>query len=258
VISCDLMDEHALQSLPDVQNIVYMVGTKFGSTGQEARTWAMNAYLPGRVANRFHHSRFVVFSSGNVYPFAPVAHGGSTEKTPPEPVGEYAQSVLGRERVFEYLSVQHNVPCVFFRLNYAVEMRYGVLLDIAGKVWRGEPIDLRTGHINCLWQGDANAYALCSLSLAQVPPSILNVTGPETLSVRSLALEFGELLGREPLLENVEQPDALLSSAEQATKLFGYPSVPIGRVVEWVAAWVVDGGPVLDKPTKFQVRDGRF
>jgi len=258
VIACDLMDEQGLQALPDVRNIVYMVGTKFGSTGQEARTWAMNAYLPGRVVDRFRRSRFVVFSSGNVYPFAPVSHGGSTEKTPPGPVGEYAQSVLGRERVFEYASVQHSVLCVFFRLNYAVEMRYGVLLDIARKVWEGEPIDLSTGHINCLWQGDANAYALCSLSLAESPPRILNATGPETLSVRSLALEFGELLGRQPLFEKTEQPDALLSNAQQAAKLFGYPSVPIGRVIEWVAAWVVDGGPVLDKPTKFQVRDGRF
>jgi nucleoside-diphosphate-sugar epimerase len=258
VIASDLMDEQSLQALPDAQNIVYMVGTKFGSTGQEARTWAINAYLPGRVVDRFRQSRFVVFSSGNVYPFAPVSHGGSTEKTLPGPVGEYAQSVLGRERVFEYLSAQHNVPCVFFRLNYAVEMRYGVLLDIARKVWEGAPIDLSTGHVNCLWQGDANAYALRSLSLAESPPRILNVTGPETLSVRSLALEFGELLGRRPLFENVEQPDALLSNAQQAMKLFGYPSIPVGRVIEWVAAWVADGGPVLDKPTKFQVRDGRF
>ena len=258
VIACDLMDEHGLQALPDVPNIVYMVGTKFGSTGQEARTWAMNAFLPGRVVGRFRRSRFVVFSSGNVYPFAPVWYGGSTERAAPGPVGEYAQSVLGRERVFEYLSAQHKVPCVLFRLNYAVEMRYGVLLDIARKVWMGEPIDLSTGHVNCLWQGDANAYALRSLLLAEVPPRILNVTGPETLSVRSLALEFGQLMERQPLFENEEQPDALLSNAQQATKLLGYPSVPVGQVIEWVAAWVVDGGPVLDKPTKFQVRDGRF
>jgi len=231
-IKCDLMDEDGLRGLPDVPNIVYMVGTKFGSTGQEARTWAMNTFLAGRVAARFRRSRFVVFSSGNVYPFAPVLHGGSTERTAPGPVGEYAQSVLGRERVFEHFAALHHTPCVFFRLNYAVEMRYGVLLDIARKVWVGEPIDLRTGHINCLWQGDANAYALRSFLLAEAPPRVLNVTGPEILSVRSLALEFGELMDRRPVVVNTEQPDALLSNALQAHKLLGYPSVSVGQAIE--------------------------
>jgi nucleoside-diphosphate-sugar epimerase len=257
-IASDLMDEGTLEALPDVPNIIYVVGTKFGATGQEARTWAINAFLPGRVAQTFRRSRIVVFSSGNVYAFAPVIYGGSTEETPPAPIGEYAQSVLGRERIFEYFALQFNVRSVLFRLNYAVELRYGVLLDVARKVWAGDPVDLSMGHVNVLWQGDANAYALRALLLADVPPRILNVAGPETISVRSLALQFGELLGRSPIFEGCERREALLSNAQQAFKLLGYPSVPLGRVIEWVAAWVVDGGPVLDKPTKFQVRDGRF
>jgi nucleoside-diphosphate-sugar epimerase len=257
-IPCDLMQEDALQALPEVQNVIYMVGTKFGSTGQEARTWAVNAFLPGRVAQRFRRSRVVVFSSGNVYPFSPVLHGGSTEQVPPAPVGEYAQSVLGRERVFEYFAQQYGIRSLFFRLNYAVEVRYGVLLDIARKVWVGDPIDVSMGHVNVIWQGDANAYALRALLLADVPPKVLNVTGAETLSVRNLAAQFGELLGRHPVFEGSERPDALLSNAQQAFKLLGYPKTPLGRVIEWVALWVVDGGPILDKPTKFQVRDGRF
>jgi nucleoside-diphosphate-sugar epimerase len=257
-ISCDLMDQEALQSLPDAANIVYMVGLKFGATGQAARTWAVNAFLPGSVAQRFRDARIVVFSSGNVYPFTPVALNHCTERMPPGPVGEYAQSILGRERIFTYFAQQLNVPAVLFRLNYAVEMRYGVLLDIARKVWMGEPIALRMGHVNVIWQGDANAYALRSLALAADPPLILNVTGPETLSVRNVALEFGELMGRTPVFEGIEQPDALLSNAQQAFSLMGYPRVPVGRAIEWVASWVMHGRPVLDKPTKFQVRDGRF
>jgi nucleoside-diphosphate-sugar epimerase len=235
-----------------------MVGFKFGATGQAAHTWAVNAFLPGLVAQRFRDARVVVFSSGNVYPLTPVVLNDCTERTPPGPVGEYAQSVLGRERIFSYFAQQFSVPAVLFRLNYAVEMRYGVLLDIARKVWAGEPIALGMGHVNVIWQGDANAYALRSLALAATPPLILNITGPETLSVRNVALAFGELMGRAPVFEGTEQPDALLSSAQRAFSLMGYPRVPVGKVVEWVASWVMRGRPVLDKPTKFQVRDGRF
>ena len=253
-ISCDLLADGALAALPDVQNIVYMVGVKFGATGEEARTWAMNAFLPGKVAQRFSRSRVVLFSSGNVYPLVPASSGGCTEQTPPAPVGEYAQSVLGRERVFSHFGVSG----VLFRLNYAVELRYGVLLDVAQNVWSGKPVDLRMGYVNVIWQGDANAYALRALALAETPPRILNITGPETLSVRYLAARFGELFEREPVLEGVEQPDALLNNAGLAFQLMGYPRVPVGRAIEWVAEWVRMDGPTLAKPTKFQVRDGRF
>lgn len=261
-IHSDLMAQDALDSLPDVQNVIYMVGTKFGTTGQEARTWAVNASLPGRVAEHLSRQasrpRVVVFSSGNVYPLTPVAAGGCTEDTPPAPVGEYAQSVLGRERIWTHFASQGNLPSVLLRLNYAVEMRYGILLDVARKVWLGEPIDLSMSHVNVLWQGDACAYALRALHLAEVPPRLLNVTGPETISVRMLARQFGDLLGRNPVYEGAEQEDALLSNAQSAFEWMGYPSVPLGQAIQWVAAWVIDGHPVLDKPTKYGVRDGRF
>jgi nucleoside-diphosphate-sugar epimerase len=257
-IPCDLMDRDALRALPETRNIVYMVGHKFGTTGQEARTWANNAFLPGLVAQRFGGARIVAFSSGNVYPFTSIVHGHCTEETVPGPVGEYAQSVLARERIMSYFAQQTGTEVLFLRLNYAVELRYGVLLDIAQKVWTGAPIDLRMGHANVIWQGDANAFALRALHLASSPPSVLNVTGPETLSVRALAVTFGKLMGRTPRLEGVEEPEALLSSAERAFRLLGYPRVPVGRVIEWTADWVSRGEAVYDKPTKFQVRDGRF
>jgi nucleoside-diphosphate-sugar epimerase len=257
-VQSDLMAEGALDRVPDAPNVVYMVGHKFGATGQEALTWALNAYLPGMVAQRYRQSRIVVFSSGNVYPFTPVTQGGPSEETLPAPVGEYAQSVLGRERIFEFYAHRFEIPSVLFRLNYAVEMRYGVLLDVARKVWAGEPIDLSMGHVNVIWQGDANAFALRSLHLAEVPPRVLNVTGPETVSVRALAQRFGVLLNRRPVLQGEEQGEALLSNGGQAFKLLGYPSVALEQVIEWVAQWVIDGGAVLGKPTKYAVRDGRF
>jgi len=257
-LACDLLDEAALAALPDAANVIYMAGMKFGATGREAETWAMNAYLPGRVVNRFPRSRFVVFSSGNVYPFCPVASGGCTEETPPAPVGEYAMSVLGRERVFAHFARQFGVPGVILRLNYAVEMRYGVLLDIAQKVWSGAPIDLAMGYANVIWQGDANAVALRALAVVENPPRVLNLTGPETVSIRALAGEFGRLLGREPILVGAEQEDALLNNAGRTHALFGLPRVGLGQMVAWVADWVRRGGPTLGKPTKFQARDGRF
>jgi nucleoside-diphosphate-sugar epimerase len=235
-----------------------MAGMKFGATGRESLTWAMNAFLPGTVARKFRRSRMVLFSSGNVYPLSPVLAGGCTEETPPAPVGEYAQSVLGRERVFEHVAVQFGVPGVIFRLNYAVEMRYGVLLDVATAVWTGEPVDLRTGHANVIWQGDANAIALRCLAHTQTPPLVLNVSGPETVSIRYLAQQFGRLLGKEPIFSGAEQPDAFLSNTTLAQKLFGYPRVPLGQVIEWVAGWVRNGGPTLKKPTHFQTRDGKY
>ena len=256
-IAGDLMDEEALEALPYVPNIIYMAGFKFGTSGRQAQAWAVNAFLPGRAVQRFRRSRIVLFSSGNVYPLVPVASGGCTEETPPGPVGEYAQSVLGRERIFEHFARQFNVPGVVLRLNYAVELRYGVLLDVARQVWDGQAIDLRMGHLNAIWQGDANACALRALAAAETPPRVLNVTGPETIPVRWLALQFGALLGREPVFQGQEQETALLSNAQQAFQLFGYPRVPLGQAIAWVAAWVRAGGPTLDKPTHFQVRDGR-
>lgn len=257
-IACDLLDADALRALPDAPNIVYMAGMKFGATGNEGLTWALNTFLPGVVARRFGRARFVVFSSGNVYPFAPVNGGGCTEESAPAPRGEYAQSVLGRERVFGHFASTLGIPAVIYRLNYAVEMRYGVLLDVASAVWAGEPIDLRTGYANVIWQGDANALALRCLAHAASPPLVLNVTGPETISIRALAGEFGDHFGKRPVFSGVEQPDALLSNAARAHALFGLPRVPLARMIAWTAAWVRGNGPTLRKPTRYSVRDGKF
>jgi nucleoside-diphosphate-sugar epimerase len=257
-ISCDLLNEAALRALPDVPNIIYMAGMKFGATGREAMTWAMNSFLPGVVVRKFCRSRMVVFSSGNVYPMTPLLAGGCNEQTPPGPVGEYAQSVLGRERVFAHFAEQLGVPGVIFRLNYAVEMRYGVLLDVASAVWAGEAIDLRNGFANVIWQGDANAVALRCLGHAATPPLVLNVTGPEIVSIRAVAVQFGKLFGKQPVFANAEQPDAFFADAGLSHKLFGYPRVPLGQVIAWVARWVESGGPTLKKPTHFQTRDGKY
>ncbi|NLN20011.1 MAG: NAD(P)-dependent oxidoreductase [Firmicutes bacterium] len=257
-IAADVSDEAQLQSLPEVENVIYMIGFKFGATGQEYRTWAINAYLPGRVAERFPRSRFVAFSTGNVYPLTPLIMGGASEEYPPDPVGEYAQSCLGRERVFEYFSRLNQTPMVIFRLNYAIDMRYGVLLDVATAVNEQQPIDLSMGHANVIWQGDANEIALRSLLLASSPPTVLNVTGPEIVSIRWLAERFGELLGRKPVFVGEEQPTALLSNASRAHQIFGYPRVSLRQMIEWTAEWVKRGGETLGKPTRFQEREGRF
>ncbi|MHB1356710.1 MAG: NAD-dependent epimerase/dehydratase family protein [Anaerolineae bacterium] len=257
-IACDLLEPSAINDLPDVQYIIYMAGMKFGASQTPGLTWALNAYMPGLVAARFPNATMVVFSSGNVYPFTSVVGGGCDELTPPAPVGEYAMSVLGRERVFGHFSQTTGLKCLIFRLNYAVELRYGVLLDIAQKVWRGEPIDLAMGSMNAIWQGDANAIALRCLALASSPPRILNVTGPETLSVRALANTFGRMMNRDPQLAGCEQPEALFANSTECQRLFGYPQVPIGQVMAWVAEWVKADGATLGKPTKFAVRDGHY
>lgn len=257
-LAADLLDRRAVAALPDAPNLIFMAGQKFGSTGAESRTWAMNTWLPGLVAERYAGARTVVFSSGNVYPLVPVASGGATEATPPAPVGEYAQSVLGRERVFEHFARTAGTPTVLFRLNYAVELRYGVLLDVAQRVWRGEPVALSNPAANCLWQGDANAMALRCLRLAASPPLVLNVTGPETVAIRALAHRFGELLDREPSFAGDEPDSALLANAQRAHGLLGYPTVPLDQVIRWVAEWVRADGPTLAKPTHFETRDGRF
>lgn len=257
-ITADLLKEDELQALPEVENVIYMVGKKFGTGGNEHLTWAMNAYLPGRVAEKFKNSRIVVFSSGNIYPYVSVLSGGATEATSPEPKGEYAQSCLGRERMFEHFSHRYDIPMLIYRLNYAVEMRYGNLLEIATAVYQEKPIDLRLGHMNVIWQGDANEIAIRSLLHCTTPPKILNVTGPETISIRWVANEFGQKMGKSPIFNNKESSDALLNNASHSHQLFGYPSVSLTEVIDWTAEWVQNEGETLGKPTHFQQRSGKF
>lgn len=257
-IAADLLDDSQLHGLPEIRNVIYMIGQKFGTSGREYMTWAMNAYLPGRVAEKYRHSRIVSFSTGNVYPLTPVRLGGASEEHPTGPIGEYAQSCLGRERVFEYFSHKYGTPMLFFRLNYAIDLRYGVLLDIARAVKECRPVDLRMGHVNVIWQGDANTMALRSLNLCSSPPSVLNITGPETVSVRWVAEQFAERFRVEPRFANEEAETALLSNASRAHQLFGYPKVSLRQMIEWIAAWVEAGMPTFDKPTHFQERGGRF
>ena len=257
-VVCDLLDRTAVEALPETRNIIFMAGQKFGTTDTPDITWAMNGVVPVLVANRFRGVRLVAFSTGNVYPLTPVTHGGADESQAVEPVGEYANSCLGRERVFEFFSRRHGTKCAIMRLNYAIELRYGILLDIARAVQTGSAIDLSMGAVNGIWQGDANAQALGLLSHATTPPFMLNVTGPEIASVRWIAHRFGDLLGSEPVFSGEEAPTALLSNAARAHRLFGYPTVSLLQLIEWTAIWVSEQGPVLDKPTGFQKRDGRF
>jgi nucleoside-diphosphate-sugar epimerase len=257
-INADLLEEDQLQALPDIKNVLYLAGTKFGTTGKESFTWAMNSYLPGRVAQKFKNSRIVVFSTGNIYHLTPVTQGGATEERVPEPVGEYAQSCLGRERLFQYYSTKNNTPVLIYRLNYANDVSYGVLMDIAKAVDLGKPIDLRMGNVNVIWQGDANEMALRALHHCEVPAKLLNITGPETASVRWIAEEFGKLFNKKPLFENEENPTALLSNASESFRLFGYPKVPLKKMMMILAEWIKQGGKTMNKPTHFQEREGKF
>ena len=257
-IALDLLEPGALDELPDIPNVIYMVAMKFGTSGQEHLTWAQNAFLPGLVAQRFRNSRIVAFSTGNVYPLVSVSSGGSKESDDVAPVGEYAQSCLGRERLFEYGSHKYGTPVLLYRLNYAVELRYGTLVDIASSIARGEPIDVSMGHMNLIWQGDANEIALRSLQLTSSPPAVLNVTGPEVISVRRVAHQLGERLGIEPIIVGEEQDTALLNNAAKAHALFGYPTVPLDTLIDWVGEWIKAGGETHGKPTKFGVRSGKF
>ncbi len=257
-IAADLLSEKSLQDLPDTQNVILMAGRKFGSTGNESLTWAMNGYMPGRVAEKFRNSRLAVFSTGNVYPLTPISHGGATENSRVAPIGEYAQSCLSRERICTYFSSEFGTPMAILRLNYAIDLRYGILLDIAEKVYAEEPISLEMGNVNVIWQGDANAVALRAFAHCQSPPLILNVTGPETVSVRYLASCFGIRFNKSPRFEGEEAETALLSNASRCHQLFGYPRVSLGEMIEWIAEWVRIGGTTLHKPTHFEVRDGKF
>ena len=254
----DLLNEDQLDSLPAAKNVLYLAGTKFGTTGKESFTWAMNAYLPGRVAEKYRDSNIVVFSTGNVYPLTPVDAGGATEKLLPEPLGEYAQSCLGRERVFQYFSTKNNTPVFIYRLNYANDVSYGVLLEIAKAVKERKPIDLRMGYVNVIWQGDANEIAIRALNHCSVPAKMVNVTGSETVSIKWLGGQFGNIFGQEPVFINTEESTALLSNAGVSNDLFGYPKVLLNQMIELIAEWVNQGGKTINKPTHFQERQGKF
>ncbi len=257
-IRADLLDRQQLASLPEAPNVVCMTGMKFGSSGQQPLTWAMNVYLPGMIAERFASSRIVAFSTGNVYPLVPLASGGSREEDELRPVGEYAITAMGRERIFSHFSAQLGFPLSIVRLNYANELRYGVLVDLARRVLAGEPIDLAMGNFNAIWQGDANAMALASLALASAPPFVFNLAGPEMLSVRRVCEQFGRLLDRPLQFVGREADDALLSNSQRAMQRFGYPRISAQQLIEWIADWVRRGGASLGKPTHFETRDGRF
>jgi nucleoside-diphosphate-sugar epimerase len=257
-VRCDFLEEGALDRLPDAPNVVFMAGRKFGSTGFESLTWAMNCYLPAAVCRRYSGSRIAAFSTGNVYGLSEVGRGGSREEDRPSPVGEYAMSCLGRERMFEYFSLTRGLATVILRLNYAVEMRYGVLVDLARRVAADETIDVTMGYFNAVWQADANAIALASLARAASPPLVLNIAGPEELSVRATCEHFADLLGRRASFTGQEARDALLNNGGRAWSMFGSPRVDAATLVRWTADWVRRGGDILDRPTHFESRDGKF
>lgn len=256
--TCDLLDSHAVASLPRVPNVIYLVGRKFGSTGSESMTWGVNSIAAYHAAHHFRGSRIVAFSTGCVYPVMDLATGGATEATPVAPVGEYAMSCVARERMFDYFADQKLLEVVHLRLNYAVECRYGVLHDLASRIWQGEPVDVTTGYANAIWQGDCCDQALRALSLASSPATILNVTGPETFSIRQVALQLGEILGKEVTFTGQENGLGYLSNASRANGLFGNPRVPLARLVQWVGHWVRQGGASLGKPTHFETQDGKY
>ncbi len=257
-IAADLLDETSYASLPDVPNVFYLAGMKFGATGQEPLTWAMNVYLPALVARHYRDARIVALSTGNVYPFVAIHGGGAREEDIPRPVGEYAQSCLGRERIFEHFSLVHGTRVTLIRLNYANEPRYGIIVDLTRKILRDQPIDVMMGAVNLIWQGDANNYIIAALQMADSPAAILNVTGPETISVRGLATRIGHTLGKEPTFTGREADTALLSNASRCVGAFGPPAVGLDAMIERIAPWVAAGKAVLGKPTKYDVRDGKF
>lgn len=254
----DLLDREALHRLPEAPNVIYMAGMKFGSTGQEWLTWAMNSYLPGMVSERFRNSRIAAFSTGNVYGLCPVCEKGSAENSALHPVGEYAMSCLGRERMLEHFSRTNGTKVSILRLNYATEMRYGVLVDVAQKVFTGAPVQLSMGYLNAIWQGDANNLSLQALAHASSPPFVINIAGAEVLSVRKVANAFAKRFQKPVQFEGTEAADALLSDAQRAFNLFGEPAVSETQMIDWIADWVSCGGETLAKPTHYENRAGRF
>lgn len=257
-IKADLLNKEELEKLPEVSNVIYLAGHKFGTTGNESYTWAMNTFLPGIVAEKFKQSNIVVFSSGNVYPLSPVISGGMAEDIPTSPIGEYAQSCLGRERIFQYFSRKNNTPILIYRLNYANDVSYGVLLEIARSVYADKGIDVTMGNVNVIWQGDANEIAIRSLLHCAVPAKVLNVTGPETISVRWIAREFGKIFNKTPKFTGIEESNALLSNAAECFNLFGYPNISLKQMIELIGHWLIEGGKMKEKPTHFQEREGKF
>ncbi len=258
VIACDLLDKQQLYALPEVENIIYMAGRKFGTDGNEWQTWAMNSTLPAFVADKFKNSNIVVFSSGNIYPIVPLSSGGCSETDKVGPNGEYAMSCLARERAFEYAANAYGTKVFTYRLNFAVDLRYGVVFDVANKILKGEPISLSTPCFNFIWQGSANEYAIRGLLHATAPATVMNITGPETISIKKMAIKLGKYLGKEPIFENESGTDAYLNDASMAMEIFGYPSVSAETLIRWQAEWLLDGGRTLDKPTHFEERKGNY
>jgi nucleoside-diphosphate-sugar epimerase len=257
-VKANLLDEQAVAALPDAPNIVFMAGMKFGSTGNESLTWAMNTVVPAIVASRYRNSRIAAFSTGNVYGLVPVSSGGSVETDSPNPAGEYAMSCLGRERVFEHFSRTNGTPVSIIRLNYACELRYGILVDLATRIKNGQPINLTMGSFNVIWQGDANAHALASLADCDSPPFAINVTGSEILSVRTVSEQLAERLNRPVEFVGKEAPTALLNNASFSHDRYGLPEVSISQLLDNVSDWLNRAGETLGKPTGFEVRNGKF
>jgi len=257
-IRCDLLDSHAVAQLPDAANVIFMASQKFGTTEAPAMTWAINTIVPAHCADRYRESRIVAFSTGNVYPLTPIELGGSREDDTRAPIGEYAASCLGRERVFEFYAMHQHARVAIVRLNYAIDLRYGVLVDIANKVYRGEPVSVEMGSVNVIWQGDASRIALECLRLASSPAFVVNVTGADILSVREIAEWFGERFGKRARFVGTESADALLSNTSRMRETFAAPEVSLDQMREWVAQWIEEGGSLLGKVTKFEARDGRF
>jgi len=257
-LEADLLDESAYEKLPDVENVFYMVGMKFGSTGNQPLTWALNSFVPALVARHYRNSRIVALSTGNVYPLVDVTSSGASEEAVPDPIGEYAQSCLGRERMFEYFSRLYKTPVTLIRLNYANEPRYGIIVDLTLKLLNDEPIDLTMGAVNLIWQRDANDTIIRSITLADSPPAILNVTGPETIAVRRLAEQIATVLDKKPRFISREAETALLSDASRCLSTFGPPETSLDQMISMIATWVVSGKKTLNKPTKYDMRDGKF
>jgi nucleoside-diphosphate-sugar epimerase len=264
-IEADLLDESHYRKLPDVKNVFYLAGMKFGSTSNQPLTWAMNSYMPALVARHYKDSQIVAYSTGNVYPLVEIAGGGATEETMPEPIGEYAQSCLGRERMFEYFSQLYKTPVTITRLNYANEPRYGIIVDLTLKILNDEPIDVTMGSVNLIWQRDANDYIIRAISLAKSPPAVLNVTGPQTIPIRRLAEQIGDTLrhkascgGKKPKFIGHEAPSALLSDASYCLSKFGPPQTTLEQMVAIITGWVAAGKKTLNKPTKYEIRNGKF